>query len=246
MREIGGISHSHYLFATIHFWKWAALIIPVLVALAWKQHKALIVMAVANIAVHQLIGHKEYRYLWLSMQVLLLLAALGSVNALRLTVGRWRLADPGGLKATLWLIAGWSATSLLLATSAIYRLDWRDSGDPARLAAAAMRDPAVCGLGVPRREYTLFGYAALHRPKPIFLIPEEGPVSLADPGKVASGFNAMLSWAGQPPPDGYPVKAACLGGPRDRICLYQRPGRCSIDAANRPYLYQETLMRFDR
>ena len=246
MREIGGISHSHYLFATIHFWKWAALIIPVLVALAWKQHKALIVMALANIAVHQLIGHKEYRYLWLSMQVLLLVAALGSVNALRMTIGGKRLADPEGPKPTLWLIAGWSAASMLLATSAIYRLDWRDSGAPARLAARAMRDPAVCGIGVPRREYTLFGYATLHRPKPIFLIPEEGRVSLANPGRAGRGFNAMLSWAGRSPPYGYPMKAGCQGGPRDRICLYRRSGGCTIDLANRPYLYQETLMRFDR
>ena len=98
MREIGGISHSHYLFATIHFWKWAALIIPVLVALAWKQHKALIVMAIANIAAHQLIGHKEYRYLWLSMQTLLLVAALGSVNASRFDGWRAAAGRSGELK----------------------------------------------------------------------------------------------------------------------------------------------------
>ena len=246
MRQIGGISHSHYLFATIHFWKWAALIIPVLAALAWKQHKALIVMAIANIAVHQLIGHKEYRYLWLSMEVLLLVAALGSVNALKLTIGGRRLADPDGPKATLWLLAGWSLASLLLATGAIYRLDWRQSGDPARLAAQAMRDPGVCGLGVPRREYTQFGYALLHRPKPIFLIPDQGPVTLANPGRATIGFNAILSWPDRPRPAGFPVKAECRGGPRDRICLYRRPGGCAVDNATSPYLYQETLMRFDR
>ena len=246
MREIGGISHSHYLFATVHFWKWALLVIPVLVGLAWRQQRALIIMAVANIAVHQLIGHKEYRYLWLSMQTLLLIAALGSVNALRLTVGGRRLANPEGPRSTLWLIAGWSAASILLATSAIYRLDWRDSGDPARLAARAMKDRAVCGLGVPRREYALFGYALLHQPKPIFLIPEEGAVTLADPGKAADGFNAMLAWADRPQPVGFPIKAGCLGGARDRICLYRRPGGCSLDATSRHYLYQETLLRFDR
>ena len=197
MREIGGISHSHYLFATIHFWQWAALIIPVLVALAWKQHKALIVMAIANIAVHQLIGHKEYRYLWLSMQTLLLVAALGSVNALRLTVGGRRLANPDGLKPTsvadrrvgrrppCCLRPAPSIGSI--GGTAETRRGWR---------RAAMRDPAVCGLGVPRREYTLFGYATLHRPKPIFLIPEEGPVSLANPGRVGERFQRDAVWAG--------------------------------------------------
>jgi hypothetical protein len=203
-------------------------------------------MAVANIAVHQLIGHKEYRYLWLSMQALLLVAALGSVNALQLAIGGRRLADPDGLKPTLWLVSGWAAASMLLATSATYRLDWRDSGDPARLAAQAMRVPAVCGLAVPRREYTQFGYALLHRPKPTFLVPDSGPVTLANPGKAAGGFNAMLSWADRPPPRGFPIESGCRGGRRDRICLYRRQGGCSLDASSRPYLYQETLMRFDR
>ena len=183
--------------------------------------------------------------LWLSMQTLLLVAALGSVNALHLTIGE-QLANPDGLKPALWLIGGWAAASLLLATGSSYRLDWRQSGEPSRLAAAAMRDPSVCGLGVPRREYTLFGYALLHRPKPIFLIPEQGTISLADPANVSTGFNAMLSWADRPHPKGFPVKAGCRGGPRDRICLYRRPGGCVVDPANRPYLYQETLLRFDR
>jgi hypothetical protein len=246
MREIGGISHVHYWDAVVHYWKWAGLVIPVLAALAWKQQRGLIVMAVANIAVHQLIGHKEYRYLWLSMQTLLLVAALGSVNLLHLTIGGKRLSDPDGTKATLWLVAGWGLMSMLLATSPTYRLDWRESGDPARLAARAMKDPAVCGLAVPRREYTQFGYALLHRPKPTFLLPDEGPVTLAAPGKAASGFNAILAWAGRPQPDGFPIKAGCLGGPRDRICLYRRPGGCSPDTTSRFYRYQDTLLRFDR
>ena len=246
MREIGGISHVHYWDAVVHYWKWAGLVIPIFVALAWKRQRALIVMAIANIAVHQLIGHKEYRYLWLSMQTLLLVAALGSVNALRLIIGGKGLRDPGGLKPTMWLLGGWGAASLLLASTPTYRLDWRDSGDPARLAARAMKDASVCGLGLPRREYTQFGYALLHRPKPTFLIPDEGPVTLANPGKAAQGFNAVLAWADRPQPTGFPIKAGCFGGPRDRICLYRRPGGCSLDAIGRHYLYQETLLRFDR
>ena len=37
----------------------------------------------------------------------------------------------------------------------------------------------------------------------------------------------------------------CLGGPRDRVCLYRRKGGCMIDAISKPYLYQETLNRLD-
>ena len=244
MKEIGGVSHWTYFAAYFLYWKTAALVIPFLVLMVWRQHRALAIAAIANIAVHQLIGHKEYRYLWLSMQILLLLAAFGSVEVLRSKLGR-RLADPGGVKATAAVIAAWAAMSRGLSLTETYRFDWRASGDPPRLAAKAMRDPAVCGLAVPRRPYTWFGYSLLHQDKPIFLVPSYGSPSLEDPGVSAAGYNALLTFAKDKPPAGAWVRGECRGGPRDRVCLYRRPGGCTIDATTRRYLYQETLNRLD-
>ncbi|MEO6114054.1 MAG: hypothetical protein ABIP07_06375, partial [Sphingomicrobium sp.] len=164
MREIGGISHSTYATDLIRYWKAAAVVIPFLALMVWRRHRALAIAALVNIAVHQLIGHKEYRYLWLSMQIVLLLAAFGSVELLRSSLFGRRLTNPEGRAATIGLIAAWAAMSLGLAATETYRLGWRKSGDPSRLAAAAMRDPKVCGLAVPRKPYPLFGYSLLHRP----------------------------------------------------------------------------------
>ena len=126
-----------------------------------------------------------------------------------------------------------------------YRLDWRASGDPSRLAAKAMRDPRVCGLAVPRSPYTWFGYSLLHQPKPVFLVPSYGSPSLEDPAGSAAGYNALLTFAKDKPPTGPWGRGECLGGLRDRVCLYRRPGGCTIDAVSRPYLYQETLNQLD-
>ena len=43
----------------------------------------LLVAALVNLALHQLINHKEYRYIWLSIEILLLIAAFGSVDLLQ-------------------------------------------------------------------------------------------------------------------------------------------------------------------
>lgn len=243
MKEIGGISPSTYAAALFLYWKAAALIIPFLVLLGWRRHRALAIAAIVNIAVHQLIGHKEYRYLWLSVQILLLLAAFGSVELLRSKLGR-RLADPGGVRATFAVIAAWAAISLGLALTQTYRLDWRASGDPSRLAAEAMRDPKVCGLAVPREPYAWFGYSLVHSPKPLFLIPSNGTPSLGQPGTTEPAYNALLAFTNDKPPGGAWVRGACRGGVRDRACLYRRAGGCRIDPANRKYLYQQTLDRF--
>lgn len=245
MKRIGGVSHWTYAQAVIAYWKWGLFIIVPLAALAWRENRALMVAALVNILVHQLIGHKEYRYLWLSVQIVLVVAAMGSVNLVRLIADRyeWRVASAG--PSTVALVLAWGAASLALASTSTYRLDWRKSGDPSRLAAQALADPQVCGIAVPRKEYSLFGYALLHQPKPVFLLRPSGPESVATPGKAASGFNAALGWAKDPMPSGDWRKVSCKGGVRDRICLYRRPGACKAEDGNRHLLYQETLLRVD-
>lgn len=245
MKRIGGVSHWTYAQAVIAYWKWALFIIVPLAALAWRENRALMIAALVNILVHQLIGHKEYRYLWLSMHIVLLVAAMGSVNLLHLLAERhgWRVAS--GKVFTTTLVLAWGAASLALGLTPTYRLDWRKSGDPSRLAAAALSDPKVCGIAVPRKQYSLFGYSLLHKPKPVFLLRPTGQQSLATPGIAASGFNAALAWEQDPGPGGIWQKLECMGGARDRICLYRRPGGCRIDQGNRHLLYQETLLRVD-
>jgi len=179
------------------------------------------------------------------MQIILLVAAIGSVELLKSSLAGRRIERPDRPAATILLICLWAAASLALAATPRYRFQWRKDGAPSRLAAYALQDQRTCGLAVPRRQYFRFGYALLHSPKPVFLLGTEPERSLTVPGDAASGFNELLSWSSLPPPAGFPATLGCAGVGSDRLCLYRRPGGCRIDPGNRPYLYQETLLRLD-
>jgi phosphatidylinositol glycan class B len=241
MKEIGGHDSWYYVQAIPHYWKWAVVPIFIFLLHGWRRNPALFAAALFNIAVHQLIGHKEYRYLWLSIDVLLLLAAFGSVDFLKqASLPTWASTFtryPVGLAVGLWAIL-----SLSLALTPTYGTEWREAGGPSRLAAETLRNPAVCGIAVPLSPYARFGYALLHQPKPVFLIGKGRPPSRSDPAPVSGAFNAVLAWDGEPQPKGFPIKGDCMGKGDDRLCAYRRPGGCTVDKRSQRREYQQTLL----
>lgn len=245
MQQIAGQGHPlTYLALLYRSWKLAFLVLPMLVVAGWRRHPALVVAALVNILLHQLIDHKEYRYIWLSIQTLLLIAAFGSVDLLKVLFPRRPAEALGGTRATVILVGAWALASALLASTTTHRHNFRTDNDPARAAAIAMQDPAVCGIAVPRHVYWQFGYALLHENKPVFLIGSEGGLTRSKPALAESGFNALLSYAKDRPPPAPWVKRSCQGQDLadERTCLYVRPGGCRIDDTNREYLMQETLL----
>ena len=241
MQFIAGEGNPLTYFAELLlFWQFAILPILLLALAGWRKHRALAVAALVNLLLHQLIQHKEYRYIWLSIQIILLFAAWGSVELLQSGKLKRFVRNPGGNLATACVIGLWALASLLLSRTDIHRHDFRTDGDASRVATAALRNPRVCGLGVPRRPYWQFGYALLHEPKPVFAIGSEGLVTRNDPHLVESGFNALLVYEDERPPAPW-RKTGCWGGPKERSCLYVRPGGCRIDSANQPMLIQEAM-----
>jgi hypothetical protein len=241
MKEIGGHDDWYYLKAIPHYWKWAVVPIVIFAVWGWRRNPALLAAALLNIAVHQFVGHKEYRYLWLSIDIILLLAAFGSVELIgRPALLRW--AGPLSRYPVAAIVGVWVLLSLSLAMTATYRIDWRHDGAPSKLAAETLRDPRVCGMAVPMAPYARFGYALLHQPKPVFLIGAGRPPSRQDPTPASAGFNAILAWQDEPQPAGFPDKGDCMGRGEDRLCAYRRPGGCVLDERSRRYLYQETLL----
>lgn len=248
MQKIAGQGHPLMYLAQLYAsWKLAFLLLPMLVIAGWRRHPALVAAALVNLALHQLIQHKEYRYIWLSMEIFLLIGAFGSVDLLRMIFRRAPPARLEGRGATASLVGAWALVSGLLASTPTHRHEFRWDNDAARAAAAAIQDPATCGLAVPAYTYWQFGYGLLHADKPLFLIGDRGEVTRSAPGPASAGFNAMLSWAKDPPPPAPWVKKGCSGQPleRERSCLYVRPGACRIDERTRPYLYQERLLSVD-
>jgi hypothetical protein len=244
MKEIGGHDTWYYVQAVPHYWKWAVVPIFLFLVHGWRRNPALFAAALLNIAVHQMIGHKEYRYLWLSIDALLLLAAFGSVDFMK----QIRLPTWAGFLTrypTSAAVGFWAILSLSLALTPTYRTEWREAGGPSRLAAETLRDPRVCGIAVPMAPYARFGYALLHQPKPVFLIGMGRPPSRKDPEPAGAGFNAILAWEGEPQPKGFPAKGDCMGKGDDRLCAYRRPGGCTVDERSRRLEFQQTLSRLN-
>ena len=72
MQKIAGDGHPMtYLFHLYQSWKLAFLLLPMLVLAGWRRYPALVAAALVNLVLHQLIDHKEYRYIWLSVETLL-------------------------------------------------------------------------------------------------------------------------------------------------------------------------------
>ena len=248
MQKIAGDGHPlAYLAQVYESWKLAFLLLPMLALAGWRRHPALVAAALVNLVLHQLIDHKEYRYIWLSMEIFLLIAAFGSVDLLRIIFKRTDPALIEGRAATAALIGTWAAVSALLAATDTHRHNFRYDNDAGRAAAAAIQDPTTCGIAVPKPTYWQFGYGLLHANKPIFMLGSKGDVTRAAPGPAEHGFNALLSWESDPAPPPPWVKRSCSGQAlaKERTCLYVRPGGCRIDDSNRWLLFQETLLAND-
>ncbi|MDX3900142.1 MAG: hypothetical protein QHC40_06495 [Sphingobium sp.] len=233
---------------------WSFAIFPLLLLLApgMRGHAPLLIAAAANIAVHMAIGHKEYRFILLSTTILVLVAAIGSVDMLE----RARRARPSTGAALALLAALWAGTSATLAAIQPMREGWTNMSPQLSLARATGRTPGLCGLALFRTaSWETGGYAWLHRDIPFYSMltasedaPMTPPLSAAAPA-----FNGIIAPTSesQALPPGYRA-ATCRGlgvdsrwGISRPVCLYVRPGGCAPQAA-RGWDIQTALQRRDR
>lgn len=246
MLEIAGKGHPlTYVVLWVASWQFAILIIPFLMLVGWRRYPALAAAALVNLVLHQLIDHKEYRYIWLTMEIVLLLAALGSVDLLRSSLLGRKLSNPEGPNATTGLALAWIGASILLAMTDVHRNQFRTENEPAMLAAKAIQHPGVCGIAVPRHVYWQFGYALLHANKPTFLIPTIGEPNRDDPGASGAGYNALINYPGEKGPPAPWRKIGCTGEGDEASCLFLRPGKCEMTPAAQHELYQQVLYQND-
>lgn len=200
-------------------WHWYLLILAehfgLLLAFATvgiRRGRFLAWVALAMLATHMAIPHKEARFLYPMVPLVVTLTALGIVESAGWIGRRWKFPLPaaGIAAAGLGLFAFHSA---YFAPQFGY---WsRDSGTLAafdRLSA----DPAVCGVGLYGAPWMEGGYAHLHRNVPIVIVPDE--IGMA---ALAPSFNALVGVGRETPPD-FKLRE-CRGG----VCLYRRPGACA-------------------
>ncbi|NIJ15295.1 hypothetical protein [Sphingobium vermicomposti] len=229
------------------YWRWAAVPIFLLMLPAIEKNRAIFYTALINILIHMAIGHKEYRFIFLSVTILVILAAMGTAElAARYAVDRKLV------KLALLLSFLGSSVSLALAEPMLSR--WTAFGSGMELARRYGASPRSCGLALHRINFwQTGGYSYLHRDVPTYLTgwSDNDRMSLRDFRNAAGAFNAVIAPQGAIPNGLGFRRSECAGSEAGenmadaRLCLYVRLGGCEPRAAKN-WAVQNVLLRHDQ
>lgn len=229
-------SGSHH-FGTDPWWKYLywmganwggtiALFLP-LAIFGGRRMPIVLVSAIVIIAVHSLLGHKEYRFIYPAILLLSITAGLGAADLARLITHGWRdgMFNPASRAVVGILAFGWLVLVSVNLVGRDYEKHWdrAHQSTKAALYVSGMKD--VCGIGLYNvGNYETGGYSYFHKQVPLFWSNKPAWTVM----QKASGFNVLLYDEGGLPPHGQlskhsPYRArACFGD----ICVLQRPGSC--------------------
>nr|WP_267381798.1 MULTISPECIES: hypothetical protein [unclassified Sphingomonas] len=225
-------------------WSWWG--IPMLIALrwGWRHSPPLLAMALVNLAIHMVIGHKEYRFVFLSGTVFVILAALGTADLVRLAQRR----VPGPLLPAV-AIAAWMLASLALFSDATM-LRFRESGRAGTLLFAEAAERDACGVAL--YEHPSFvevpGSVALPPNSAVHLFTrrDRTVARIGLPLALARGhrsYNMILAGITQAHamPAGY-SRIRCVTDATEPMCLFVRAGEC-VNTPRSPTLANHVLAR---
>jgi hypothetical protein len=228
---------------------WSAAIVLLLVAIrqGWRHAPLLLATAVANIAFHSVIGHKEYRFIFLSVVLLIIIAALGSADWIQ-----WLRAKRAWRHAALPVVAaGWALISGTLAATGTMPDNWMRGTGAAQLARQLRHDPALCGLALYKTPFHFFpGRDRLAGRSPLYALYPDDPVArgglAAVARKAAPAFNRILSPrdSASDLPAGFSQRDCASVGGAD-VCIFARSGGCDAAAAA-SFVLNDVLVRVDR
>ncbi|HEY9580421.1 MAG TPA: hypothetical protein VIR65_11250 [Rhizorhapis sp.] len=241
-----------YFGQMLSYWQLAA--IPLLMlARSVKPYQPLFWAAVVNLGVHMLIGHKEYRFIFLSISVFIIFAALGSVDLMHRLQKWFPRGRAWGLLTPVALVLCWTALSLSLADAKPMRAQWTTFDGALNAMKTVGRTKRYCGVGLYHGQIWVAGYSYLHRPIPIYILGIDVPdiTPAAQLAAASPAYNAILASPGAAAdmPSHYRLQR-CFGGRKDHfydpsICVFERPGGC-FEQAGEELEIQKVLLRRDR
>jgi hypothetical protein len=216
-----------YLKAFLHVWLFSFVAILALFVWGARRHPLPALIAGVALLVHSAIPHKEYRFVYPVIVLVVWLAAVASaelVEDLRRRFPRWR-SRVLPLAAALWLLASLAAAPRLSTQHVPPRggggqdaLLWRRyEGSKRSFTALSLRDD-VCGVALLDLGWAFTGgYTYLHHAVPLFELRETSGVSVIEPFA-----NYLVGLGVDAPRLASYEREQCWSG----ICLYRRPGAC--------------------
>jgi GPI mannosyltransferase 3 len=232
-------------------WQWAAILLPLAVIGVLRLPQVALVASVVLIS-HSLIGHKEYRHIYLALACVAILVGAGASTIV--TFCNTRLRARGAIASTVLLVALGSGLSLHSASTGLQAKRFHQDRAVLLAFLAAHNQPDLCGLGVKGIDWVnTGGYTYLHRQVPIYFADYEaryqqpGTSVLVRTEVVLHGqsvpqvpglqfarsvgrFNMLIAPVGNAEPN-YSAVACFKDDAQEpaaaRICLYRRPGTCA-------------------
>ncbi len=177
-----------------------------------KPMRLLVWMAAGLILAHSLVAHKEYRYIYPALPLLLIVVAAGMDRVIE------RLY-PAGARTLAAILAGIAILSLVVGVGGNYRAHfWHRYGETR--AFETIRDaPDACGVILHRTKWgETPGYTVLHRNLPLYYADSE-----SDLERIREAGNYIVS---QVPETGYTRVHVWKEGD-DPVYLYRREGGCT-------------------
>jgi GPI mannosyltransferase 3 len=236
-----GVSpYNAYLGDYMRNWGGARILIFLCILPAIKYHRGLFWVAILNLGIHSLIGHKEYRFVFLTTAIFILLAAIGTVEIMKWVMRRFAPRAPAWL--TFAVIPLWLGTSAALAATQPRNDIWTYFNASMSLTSKAGRLPGTCGFAFEYSDFWTSGaFAALHRDVPFFLEKAFDPAvgRSGVPLNASSGYNSAV---GPEPMErilskdykkiecrapGVESASSVYTPGTTRICLFHRPGPCN-------------------
>lgn len=192
--------------------------VPLLALVGVRRSPFLGMIALAVLVPHSFIQHKEYRFIYVVVPIMITLAAIGLAEIVPALMSRFRMRQTP--TATILL----SLAFMGLVSGAYWVLSpkWKlDSGGLVAFQELS-RDTGVCGVAIVRDNWWDYGgYAYLNQNVPIYLMQNGDEF-----GRSAASFNIAVT-SREFSQAGF-ERVRCAYG----VCTYRRAGTCLPSGAN--------------
>jgi hypothetical protein len=232
----GTLPPGWYVSTILWTWGWTCPVMLPAIVLGARRLPMLLAAALVIIVFHMLVPHKEYRFVLLAVVLLVLLAAIGTVDFAQ------GLADrrPGFQRWMMLLLgAMWFAMSLTVALHDPFVAYWGSGRAPMDNLVATGQRRDICGLALFRPlGHPSVSYAFLNRDVPILLFDgaDAGPAAANNRNRYNVIIAPRLTERSLPP--GYALDRCMFADKpivKQQYCTYVRPGTCSGGAGDFAY-----------
>jgi hypothetical protein len=216
-----------YVLQLVERWHYALPAIALLALWGARREPLPLLVAVTVLLAHSAIAHKEYRFIYPALLLVVFCAALGTAELLRWFQQR-RAGAAVSRSAIVVACAAWLASSLALAVAPAMRPEWTRGRAGIELMSRAGRE-AHCGVGLLVGWSWTGGYSSLHRNLPLYLLDWN-----RDRWNTQA-FDAWILPQGMldPRPAGYRRVQCDVQGTAGAaaLCLWMRSGGCDATGA---------------